>query len=535
MTRLIAIATILFVLAIPAAAAKRVALVIGNAAYAHVTPLGNPINDATLMETALKEAGFEVMRHDNLNRPAMGKVIAAFASSLKTGVEASMFYYAGHGIEANGKNYLVPVDANFEDTAQIESNAIDVNNFLSQLENTDVPFNIVVLDACRNNPFPKLTSNGGGLAPVLAPVGTYVAYATAPGSIAADGTGSNSPFTQALSASIGLPGLRLEDVFKETRSKVLATTKGQQTTYDSTAIVGTFYFHEPVRRGLKVTPLAPPKGKTIRVKPAEGDVYGSIVEAVKTAEAGDRIELAPGVYDATVMISKPIEIVGTGRAELVTIRGWNKDTLRWKAQGGLLANVTVKQLISPTCKNRCNALFVDGGSLTVQNTSFTSEDNSTVVLVGGKSAKAQFVNSAIANGESDGMTFWEKSEGSIEDSEIFSNNGDALGILDGASVVVRNTEIHDGKANGIVVGGFGAKAIVEGNTIAANAQVGIMIGPDADADVTNNVITGNRYVGADISLKGTARFTGNDMRGNLQGAWKIWDHAGEITREGNTE
>jgi uncharacterized caspase-like protein len=98
----------LVALAVPAEAAKRIALVIGNAAYAHVTPLANPVNDANLMEKALKDAGFEVLRADNLNRPAMRKTIAAFASSLKQGVEASMFHYAGHGIEANGKNFLVP-------------------------------------------------------------------------------------------------------------------------------------------------------------------------------------------------------------------------------------------------------------------------------------------------------------------------------------------------------------------------------------------------------------------------------------------
>lgn len=519
----------------PATAAKRVALVIGNAAYEHVTPLTNPINDAALMEKALKDAGFEVLRQDNLNQGGMRKTIAAFANMLKGDVEASMFYYAGHGIEDGGKNYLVPVDADLEDSSQIDQNAFDVNTFLAQLENTSVPFNIVVLDACRNNPFPKLASKTKGLAPVLAPVGTYVAYATAPGSVALDGDGSNSPFTEALSESMALPGLRLEDVFKKTRSSVLAKTNGQQTTYDSTAIVGTFYFREPVNPGLKITRLPPPKGKVIKVKPADGDVYGSIVEAVKQAEAGDRIELAPGVYDAKVAINKPIEIVGVGSADLVTIRGWDKHTLHWKAQGGLIANVTLKQLQSPECGNECYALYLDNGSVKIQNSSVTSGDNSAIILVQGKKANIEIINSLIANGAAEGLTFFDSSKGTIVESEFFGNYGHAIAVTSSSNVVVSKSNIHDGKSNGIEVGGFGATITVEDSSITSNENSGVDIGFDAIATIKNNIITGNRYFGMDIGNGGRATFIGNDMRGNLKGPWMIWEHAGKVVREGNTE
>ena len=226
----------------PVAAAKRVALVIGNAEYQFVTPLTNPINDAALMEEALKNAGFEVIRKDNLDQRGMKLALVEFSRLLKQGAEAGMFYYAGHGIEVDGKNYLVPIDSNMQSKEEADVFNFDVNSFLAMMENSGVPFNILVLDACRNNPFRSLRTTGGGLAPMRAPVGSYVAYATAPGSVAADGEGKNSPFTEALAETMAVPGLALEEVFKQTRTKVRAATGGAQVPFDSSAIEGDFYF-----------------------------------------------------------------------------------------------------------------------------------------------------------------------------------------------------------------------------------------------------------------------------------------------------
>jgi parallel beta-helix repeat protein len=255
----------------PAEAAKRVALVIGNSNYENVTDLTNPVNDANLMEQTLKLAGFEVIRKNDLDQRGMKLAMIEFGRTLKQGAEASMFYYAGHGIEVNGHNYLVPVDSNTQSKEEADINNVDVNTFLSLMENSGVPLNIVVLDACRNNPFRGLRSIGGGLAPVRAPSGTYVAYATAPGSVAADGTGENSPFTLALSESIKVPGLAIEGVFKQTRSKVRALTGGEQVPFDSSAIEGDFYFTEgkkPEEIQLAADlPADPPKADPPKVDP----------------------------------------------------------------------------------------------------------------------------------------------------------------------------------------------------------------------------------------------------------------------------
>jgi hypothetical protein len=533
MIRVLASLMILLALALPAAAARRVALVIGNGGYKFVTSLANPINDAARVEAALKAAGFEVLRKDNLDRQGLTQAMADFTAKLSSDVEASMFYYAGHGIEVNGTNYLVPVDANMQSGAEAETQNVSVNDYLKMIGTTGVPFNILVLDACRDNPFANLTTAGKGLAPILAPVGTYIAYATAPGAIALDGDGKNSPFTEALSRAIALPGLRLEETFKETRAQVFAATNGQQTTYDSSAIVGTFYFREPLKPGLKQAALAAPSGKTIHVEPVEGDIYGSIANAVKQAKAGDRIELAPGVYDANVRITKAIQIVGPGKPELVTLRGWDSHTLEWTAQGGLLANVTVKQLATPKCGNECNAVNVNGGTLTIRNSTLTSDDGS-VIEVLGDAANLHFINSVISNADKIGISFSANSSGLVEESDFFSNGGDAIAVAQGAKVIILNNLIHDGKSLGISVANK-AVASIESNHITGNNNTGIEIFMDAVADVRNNVITNNREFGVNVWLGGSGTFVSNDLRSNAQGPWKIWEHAGKLTRENNVE
>jgi hypothetical protein len=253
MKRLVATLCILLGMILPAAAAKRIALVIGNGNYAHVIDLKNPVNDADLMERTLKDVGFEVQRYNDLDQRGMKQAMLEFGRKLKEGAEASMFYYAGHGIEIAGENYLVPVDADLQSSEEADIQNVSVNSFLSLSENSGVAMNIVILDACRNNPFRSLRGAGdGGLAPVKAPSGTYVAYATAPGAVANDGDSANSPFTLALTESMRQPGLTLEAVLKLTRAKVQTQTNGKQLPFDSSAITGDFYF-------VPVVATAPPQ------------------------------------------------------------------------------------------------------------------------------------------------------------------------------------------------------------------------------------------------------------------------------------
>jgi Caspase domain len=257
MTRLIAILACLILAALPAAAGKRVALVIGNSNYAHVTDLKNPKFDADLMEKTLRDVGFEVTRVSDVDQRGMKQALLDYGRKLREGADASMFYYAGHGIELNGVNYLVPVDADTRNSEEADIQNVSVNSFLALTENSGVPMNIIILDACRNNPFRSMRAvTDGGLAPVKAPRGTYVAYATSPGTVAADGDGENSPFTLALAESIKLPGLTLEAVLKQTRQKVQTLTNGAQLPYDNSAITGDFYFVPVV--ATTPTPVSPP-------------------------------------------------------------------------------------------------------------------------------------------------------------------------------------------------------------------------------------------------------------------------------------
>lgn len=226
-------------------AKKRIALVIGNSAYENTSPLKNPVNDANLMATSLGKAGFEVTKLLDADYKTLKRAMLTFGRSLRDSPEAGLFYYAGHGIQVRGKNYLVPVNAKIKDEDEVDLEAIDVDAFLQVMESSSSDINIVVLDACRNNPFARsFRSATQGLATVDAPKGTYIAYATAPGSVASDGQGDNSPYTVALSKAIEKQGLTIEQVFKATRASVLDQTSSKQVPWETSSITGNFFFHK---------------------------------------------------------------------------------------------------------------------------------------------------------------------------------------------------------------------------------------------------------------------------------------------------
>ena len=290
MKTLAACFVLLLLSVLPASAAKRVALVIGNSDYGHIIDLKNPKNDADLMEQTLRDVGFEVVRHNNLDQRGMKQAMLDFGRKLKAGAEASMFYYAGHGIEMSGQNYLVPVDSDIQSQDEADIQNVSVNSFLALMENSGVPLNIVILDACRNNPFRGIRSSGqGGLAPVKAPRGTYVAYATAPGTVAEDGDGANSPFTVALADSIRQKGLTLEAVLKRTRLKVQEATNGSQLPFDSSAITGEFYFVPVVATETSAqpeVPIADPAQAAFLAAGEDADMLGVVADTFKDSVWG---------------------------------------------------------------------------------------------------------------------------------------------------------------------------------------------------------------------------------------------------------
>lgn len=220
---------------------KRVALIIGNSAYPDM-PLLNPVNDARDMAEALRGLGFEVTTGENLNKREMEEHIRAFGKRI-AGAGVGLFYFSGHGLQVNGYNYLLPVRARIEKEQDVEYEAVEAGRVLAEMEAARNRLNIVILDACRNNPFARsFRSATRGLAVMNAPSGTLVAYSTAPGSIASDGEGKNGLYTQELLNGIRTPGLKIEDVFKRVRVGVKEKSGGKQIPWESSALDGDFYF-----------------------------------------------------------------------------------------------------------------------------------------------------------------------------------------------------------------------------------------------------------------------------------------------------
>ncbi len=220
---------------------QRVALVIGNAAYREA-PLSNPVNDARSIAQVLREAGFVVIARENIDQRTMLAVLREFGDRLRAG-GTGLFYYAGHGMQIKGRNYLIPVGAKIEREDEVAYSAVDAQAVLDKMEVAGNLANIMILDACRNNPFTRNTRSGqAGLAQMDAPVGTLIAYATSPGAVASDGEGANGLYTQHLLSAIRQPGSKVEDVFKQVRANVRRDSQGKQVPWEATSLEGDFYF-----------------------------------------------------------------------------------------------------------------------------------------------------------------------------------------------------------------------------------------------------------------------------------------------------
>lgn len=223
---------------------KRIALIIGNGNYIS-SVLPNPENDAKAMKIALESLGFTVMKYENLRQIDMKRAIDEFGASLKN-YEVGLFFYAGHGIQSKGNNYLIPVDAELKSEEDVELNCVEANRVLVKMEASGSKVNIVILDACRNNPFERSwtrASNGKGLAFMDAPGGTLIAYSTSPGRTASDGSGNNSPYTSAILESIRVPDITIIEMFQNVRSIVSQKSDKQQIPWESTSLTGNFYFN----------------------------------------------------------------------------------------------------------------------------------------------------------------------------------------------------------------------------------------------------------------------------------------------------
>lgn len=229
-------------------AESRLALVIGQSSYRSIAPLPNPVNDAKAMAQMLGDAGFEVQSATDLSQTDLRARIAGFAAkvSAKGPDTVALVFYAGHGLQIDGENYLVPVDIDPKREADIPLQAVRLNDILNTLTSVPSKSRIILLDACRNNPFPAISkTTGRGLAQVdvkFGTPGTLLSFSTSPGAEAEDGKDGNSPYTTALLKAGREPGLPIEDAFKRVRLSVNQATEGRQTPWESSSLVNDFRF-----------------------------------------------------------------------------------------------------------------------------------------------------------------------------------------------------------------------------------------------------------------------------------------------------
>jgi murein DD-endopeptidase MepM/ murein hydrolase activator NlpD len=236
----------LLVLCLPgiasAAPERRIALVIGNGNY-EAGPLRNPVNDATDMAAVLKHLGFEVILKKNVRHQEMEEAVEEFGKRLRRG-GVGLFYYAGHGVQVGGINYLLPIGARINKESDVKHQALSAEKIMDEMAYANNGLNIVLLDACRDNPYTRsIRSAARGLAIVSnAPTGTFISYSTSPGNVARDGDGSNSPYTEALLRYMKEPGIPIETVFKRVRQKLDIETGGKQVPWELSSLKGDFYF-----------------------------------------------------------------------------------------------------------------------------------------------------------------------------------------------------------------------------------------------------------------------------------------------------
>lgn len=229
---------------------KRIALVIGNSKYQYAPELVNPSNDATLISTELKKLGFEVIIGLDANRNDFSHYLSIFDTKSKK-ADAALFYFAGHGLQVSGENYLLPTDSNIETSTDLKLQAIRLNDIMGTNEGNSGT-NIFILDACRNNPFSRNIARSlgtrdalidRGLAKVETTLGSFIAFATRPGAVALDGAKENSPFTSALSSRIHEAGVSIFDMMIDVRNDVIDATNGSQEPWEESCLLKTFYFN----------------------------------------------------------------------------------------------------------------------------------------------------------------------------------------------------------------------------------------------------------------------------------------------------
>ncbi|MFZ4617757.1 MAG: caspase family protein [Rectinemataceae bacterium] len=267
-------------------------LVIGNGTYANTRSLANPANDAEDVAAAMKKLGWEVLSYKNVSLKAMKTAVRDFATRL-SGKKAGFFYYAGHGIQVDGVNYLVPVDADIKLKAEAQDAALPADFVLSAMDEAGVPIKMVVLDACRDNPFEASRGSGTRGLAVLgkAPKGTVIVYATAPGDVSSDGTGRNGVFTEAFLSNLAIPGLEFREIFDRTGEQVRTRTKDAQNPWMNSSYYGKLYLVSPADAERSIAANLDASKKVLAALEQAQAESAKALAAAKTQEERDRITL----------------------------------------------------------------------------------------------------------------------------------------------------------------------------------------------------------------------------------------------------
>lgn len=291
----------------------KTALVIGNSDY-KLMPLVNSENDATDIAAKLEAMDFQVIFATNKNKLEVKQLIRKFGAALKQRGGVGFFFYAGHGLQIDGKNYLIPTDFNVTAAYEVSDAAIDIGLITGAMEEANNPLNIIVLDACRDNPYPrKNRSSTRGLARIMSASGTIIAYSTGPGNVAADGDGRNSPYTQYLLKHMDTQGITIEQVFKRVRVDVENLTQGKQLPWETSSLRGDFYFKPgPIQPTLPPlytpAPLAivrPMQVNSLSINARKLSIYANPEDSTITLINSDMtysrgVQLEPGNYQVAV-------------------------------------------------------------------------------------------------------------------------------------------------------------------------------------------------------------------------------------------
>lgn len=379
----------LFNLVVPAAlllgahsacAESRLALVIGQSAYKSVPALPNPINDARAVTRMLTDSGFEVTTASDLSQSGIRDQLSEFAAKVasKGGDSIAVVFYAGHGVQIDGENFLIPVDINPKRESDIAIQAVRLNDVLNTLTSAPSKMRILMLDACRNNPFPEISrSAGGGLAIIDAKIGapnTFLSFSTSPGAVAEDGKGDNSPYTTALLAAAKEANIPIEETFKRTRVSVNKATDGRQTPWDSSSLTEDFRFSG--------TPVAGPKLASTKktVEEWTRDLKGKPVEAANELIVADGTDESYEAF-AIMFAQNPLGVLARDWLDRhKRMVAWNNAVITNSAAGyrGFLAKFPDSDLTATARKleerlrNRPDILpAVAGGGATPQNVALT--------------------------------------------------------------------------------------------------------------------------------------------------------------------